>query len=766
MGSADVKGIIYLSANILQIYETIRAKANKDSDAFIEHLLNLHVRWAQRKIGISVAETLARRFSGIEQEMKMNSDSLMEHLISLYNGEFDGVKDEHGDVEDYSQDASSSSSIPESFLSHYRSKEIPYMSRSVTSNPLKSSHCRKDRDQLLKESSHVTDTSTFPSITNDSVLPSIHLSNAAGERSNKSLEHFEMSGEYEEVGTKRRTSEQCHNPVFFGTSFNSAYQPSGKDSETLKQSSDLSVGNDACYSLHSVSHNGTDFPKNMDTLPEDLIIVNIKEEMDASNFELTGVDQGEKVGREKATNSIQQITGVGDNESNNFTLTDSVRFQDLQQSVHVGGKTKTYKCFICQKQFRTLSTYRYHVPTHKTQQGFKCRLCSHIFPCLSLLRFHMRSHTENNTSTSAVHLDDLERDTTVVGSYEPLPGELEWISEDEDQLSVTTDDSKDLEGTVSNLVDNRLDEWKSSGKSASTQNTDRWAVNRFQEWQVRQGITIDFATVEPRTLALNLRKFYAEIRTKEGKLLTPVGLRGIRCAIQRILMAPPYKRAINIVSDEEFRPANEMFEERCKLYLKWNDAAPKHHPKIKKMDMEKLRYYFQPSESPEMLQHTVWFLLFYNFGKKRLEKWNCMNKGSFLIKIDGSGREYLTYNMSQSHLHLQDLSFWDNDEERVYGSNSDGSIDIIQVYKFYLSKLNPKCNSLFQRVKKTWEVDGIWFDAAPLGKNCLKEFMKNISRKASLSYIYTNHCVRVTAIADIYPEGTEPVQILGISEKS
>ncbi|KAK3599111.1 hypothetical protein CHS0354_016368 [Potamilus streckersoni] len=480
MGSADVKGIIYLSANILQIYETIRAKANKDSDAFIEHLLNLHVRWAQRKIGISVAETLARRFSGIEQEMKMNSDSLMEHLISLYNGEFDGVKDEHGDVEDYSQDASSSSSIPESFLSHYRSKEIPYMSRSVTSNPLKSSHCRKDRDQLLKESSHVTDTSTFPSITNDSVLPSIHLSNAAGERSNKSLEHFEMSGEYEEVGTKRRTSEQCHNPVFFGTSFNSAYQPSGKDSETLKQSSDLSVGNDACYSLHSVSHNGTDFPKNMDTLPEDLIIVNIKEEMDASNFELTGVDQGEKVGREKATNSIQQITGVGDNESNNFTLTDSVRFQDLQQSVHVGGKTKTYKCFICQKQFRTLSTYRYHVPTHKTQQGFKCRLCSHIFPCLSLLRFHMRSHTENNTSTSAVHLDDLERDTTVVGSYEPLPGELEWISEDEDQLSVTTDDSKDLEGTVSNLVDNRLDEWKSSGKSASTQNTDRWAVNRFQ----------------------------------------------------------------------------------------------------------------------------------------------------------------------------------------------------------------------------------------------------------------------------------------------
>ncbi|KAL3862359.1 hypothetical protein ACJMK2_008331 [Sinanodonta woodiana] len=760
MGSADVKSIIYLSKNILQMYEAVRAKANKDSDSLIEHLLNLHVQWAQKRIGISVAETLAMRFYGIEQAMKMNSDSLMEHLISLYTGEFDGVKDENADVGDYSQDASSSSIIPDRLLSQCRSKKITYTP--VTLDPLKSSHCRTDRDQLPKESSHVTDTSTFPSLTNN-ILPSFCHSKAAGERSSKSLGHFEMPSEYTDTGTKRRTSEQFHCPVTTGTTFNSAYQTSGNDSETLKQSTDL-LARKGAYLLHSASRNGTDVPNNMNTLPEDFVIVNIKEEMDTSNLELTDADQEDTVGKGKATDRMQQMTGICESENSNFTLADSVRFQYLQQNVHGGVKAKTYKCFICQKQFRTLSTYRYHVLTHKTHQGFTCRLCSHIFPRLSMLRFHMRLHTENNTSSSAVHLDDLERGTAVYGSYEPE--ELEWISEDEDQISVTTDNSKNLEGTESGLTDSRLDEWKSIGKSASTKNTDRWAVNRFQEWQVRQGITIDFATVEPRTLALNLRKFYAEIRTKEGKLLTPVGLRGIRCAIQRIIMSPPYKRAINIVSDEEFRPANQMFDERCKLYLKWNDAAPKHHPKIRKVDMEKLRFYFQPSESPEILQHTIWFLLFYNFGRKRLEKWNCMNKSSFLIKIDGNGREYLAYNMTQSPQHLQDSSLpalWDNDEDRAYGSNSEGSLDIIQVYKFYLSKLNPKCNALFQRVKKTWEVDGIWFDAAPLGKNCLKEFMKNISRKASLSYIYTNHCVRVTAIADMYPEGTDPVQILGIS---
>jgi len=43
-------------------------------------------------------------------------------------------------------------------------------------------------------------------------------------------------------------------------------------------------------------------------------------------------------------------------------------------------------------------------------------------------------------------------------------------------------------------------------------------------------------------------------------------------------------------------------------------------------------------------------------------------------------------------------------------------------------------------------LDALWYEAPPLGINNLAKMIKNISEEARLSKIYTNHCVRATAI--------------------
>ena len=69
----------------------------------------------------------------------------------------------------------------------------------------------------------------------------------------------------------------------------------------------------------------------------------------------------------------------------------------------------------------------------------------------------------------------------------------------------------------------------------------------------------------------------------------------------------------------------------------------------------------------------------------------------------------------------------------------------------YLSKFNPKCEALFQHPRRDWtEANGavqtVWYENRPLGVNTLGSAMKEISEKAVLSTVYTNHCVRATAI--------------------
>ena len=85
-------------------------------------------------------------------------------------------------------------------------------------------------------------------------------------------------------------------------------------------------------------------------------------------------------------------------------------------------------------------------------------------------------------------------------------------------------------------------------------------------------------------------------------------------------------------------------------------------------------------------------------------------------------------------------------------------------FQKYLSKLNPKCNDIWQRLKDSFdENDSIWYENKPLGKNALAILMSSISQSAHLSKNYTNHCVIATFITVLREPGFEARHIVTIS---
>ena len=95
---------------------------------------------------------------------------------------------------------------------------------------------------------------------------------------------------------------------------------------------------------------------------------------------------------------------------------------------------------------------------------------------------------------------------------------------------------------------------------------------------------------------------------------------------------------------------------------------------------------------------------------------------------------------------------------------TDSDIDPVSTFDLYRSKLNPKVDYKWQRPKiNIINPELEWYDAAPMypiGRDPLNEHMKNLSIKAELSKIYTNHCIRATVITKLNEKGFEARDIM------
>ena len=97
--------------------------------------------------------------------------------------------------------------------------------------------------------------------------------------------------------------------------------------------------------------------------------------------------------------------------------------------------------------------------------------------------------------------------------------------------------------------------------------------------------------------------------------------------------------------------------------------------------------------------------------------------------------------------------------------------EAVQIFEFFLTKLNPKCERLFQYLLSTFSLSSfksngnsdVWFACWPIVKNTFANMMQHLSRKkCCLSQVYTCHSVRALCIT-LFRAGVAPGKMISIT---
>ena len=71
----------------------------------------------------------------------------------------------------------------------------------------------------------------------------------------------------------------------------------------------------------------------------------------------------------------------------------------------------------------------------------------------------------------------------------------------------------------------------------------------------------------------------------------------------------------------------------------------------------------------------------------------------------------------------------------------------MDIFSFYISKLNPKRSDLWQHPKRRiLDPELPWYNDAPVGKDTLNNVLKKFCIKANVSKIYTKHSLRDSVV--------------------
>ncbi|VDI35764.1 Hypothetical predicted protein [Mytilus galloprovincialis] len=244
-------------------------------------------------------------------------------------------------------------------------------------------------------------------------------------------------------------------------------------------------------------------------------------------------------------------------------------------------------------------------------------------------------------------------------------------------------------------------------EETTKQQTD-WGVRLFRGWLTENQYSDKFEELESSILNDRLCFFYPSLQTKKGTDYSKSALVGIRAAISRHLTSPPY------------------------------------------------------NHSPATLQNKVFWDLMLNFGRRGQEGLNSLTKSSFGKFKDDRDHTYykMTYNEANKTHHGVD-SHENRQEVRMYEKSGDENCPVAS-FDFYVSKLSPKCNALFQQ-PLLYPKPNCWYANQAMGKNKLSQMMPRISNEAGLSYRYTNHCIKATVGTGLKRAGVDDLTIMSVT---
>jgi hypothetical protein len=214
------------------------------------------------------------------------------------------------------------------------------------------------------------------------------------------------------------------------------------------------------------------------------------------------------------------------------------------------------------------------------------------------------------------------------------------------------------------------------------------------------------------------------------------------------------------MNDIEFLGANQVYDGMLKKLKREGFDCTQHKPAIADEDM--CRFYETgtlSNDNPVALQHKVFLEVALHFGRRGNEGWRALKKDSFEKKVDPKGREYITLKFQEFDKNHANAEL----KNQCMYATDDPDMCPVQSFDLYISKLNEKCDAFLQRPAKNYEGRTTWYDNAPVGKNKIAEFMKEISRKSGASRLYTNHCIKASTATVLKKAGVPAQDIMSVT---
>ena len=278
-----------------------------------------------------------------------------------------------------------------------------------------------------------------------------------------------------------------------------------------------------------------------------------------------------------------------------------------------------------------------------------------------------------------------------------------------------------------------------------------------------------FEHYEDIILAETLREFFASVKNKKGETYSKSSMINLRAGLNHFLRLPPNNRIINLMHNEVFQNANQVF--KGQLRRNKNEGKDKSKPRsdIAQQDLDKLYDdYFTPglaAGNTEVLLHKVFFDIMYFTGRRGKEGLRNLTKNSFAIKRNPDGSDYIEVTFNETTKKNQG----DTVSSAAEGLHNNHAIiteqegDVrcpVNSFRHYLDNLNSKCDAFFQYPNK----DKNAYESKPIGKNTLGTMMKTISKNAKLSKMYTNHCIRKTTATGMHCQGYSLKEIANVTK--
>lgn len=269
------------------------------------------------------------------------------------------------------------------------------------------------------------------------------------------------------------------------------------------------------------------------------------------------------------------------------------------------------------------------------------------------------------------------------------------------------------------------------------------------DWLSRKFSQETLESLSQDILCERLKKFYQELKKSPTQHYSPSAHLCIRAALDRHLSALPEFSSISIIRDHKFRAANKSLNAKLKLIKAQGQAKVRHHPSLSAEDIKKCyETKVFGDETPLSLLRVNWFNISLHFCRRGRENQRSLTKESFEIKTDANGDEYVAMAVSESTKNHQGGladKVADEGDPKMFGTGTTRCP--VRYFKKLLAVLNPKHVALFQKPKRNFMTgDQIWFENCPIGVNKIGAMMKEISTDASLSQVYSNHCVRSTTV--------------------